>query len=271
MSVASNDICSVRVIAGQEHGGRRTSVRAMNCDPSVLVCTDKEKELIELDKEEYDHKTSSQEKVAGSAVHPPGYDFASKYVRLRSGLYSGAIGKISKYTLSLPFSIRILDMPGKRPNRHTSCTPGSVDLTLNCTSEELEAVERDKALTAHRDFKQEKAILSTSRTASSNSFNSSSSSSSGSTSALGSTSTKPPTSSATSTLTLSSTAGASAGDVEDNYVGRYVRLTCGSFREAVGRISSQIPRGTFIPCPLNLLFSLSAVFILLSFSHLVRS
>ena len=247
MSVASNDICSVRVIAGQEHGGRRTSVRAMNCDPSVLVCTDKEKELIVVDKEEYDQKTTSQEKLSGCAIHPPGYDFASKYVRLRSGLYTGAIGKISKYTLSLPYSIRILDMPGMRPNRHTSCTPGSVDLTLNCSAEELEAIERDKALTAHRDHKQEKSVLSASR---SNPSNPNSSSSSGSTPGLGSTSTRLPSS--TSSLPLSSTTG--GGDVEekkDNYVGRYVRLNCGSFREAVGRISSQIPRGRLIPYRLS--------------------
>ena len=248
MSVASNDICSVRVIAGQEYGGRRTSVRAMNCDPSVLVCTDKEKELIEVDKEEFDLKTSSQEKSSGSAIHPPGYDFASKYVRLRSGLYTGAIGKISKYTLTLPFSIRILDMPGMRPNRHTSCTPGSVDLTLNCTSEELEAIETDKALTAHRDHKQEKSVHSTTR---SNPSNPNSSSSSGSTPGLGSTSTRPPSS--TSSLPLSSTTSTTSGgggdveDKKDNFVGRYVRLNCGSFREAVGRISSQIPRGKLMP------------------------
>jgi hypothetical protein len=263
--------CSVRVVSEGEYGGRKTSIVASNYDP-VLVATEREKELIAADIAEVEQKMVLTSPLNLVSNHPLNFDFSNKYIRLKAGLYMGTIGRISKYATTSPYSVRILDMPGLKPNRHTTCTPCSIELELNCTPEELAAVESDRAQMAKL---QRKSLLShplppsilaslpapsrlsaplpaPSRLSAPLPLPSHHllSSAAVSTSALNAT--QPSTStSVTTTSTIpsssassssSSSSSSSAADKKDMHVGKYVRLLGGMFRDAVGRVSSQTPK-----------------------------
>lgn len=302
--MGSSDKCTVRVVGKGQWAGRRTSIVAVNYDPDLADTTEEEDDLIAEDRIEVINAASMER------VPPPGppltaSDYAGQYVRLKYGLYAGMIGKVSKCSSAFPYGVRILEMPGMKSNRHTSCVPTSVDLELNCTPDEAEAVERDKVLTAHRykmsspsaeaslplppnaptpavtrDIAAEStstSSASTSNTSSSSishSFPSSSfparpSSSSSTSSSVprsnsssysapsssSSSSTAPSSSSSPSTsLQLSAPCAiltAEGNDNPQNFVGKYVRMKSGMFRDAVGRISSQIPRSTLLTVPQN--------------------
>jgi hypothetical protein len=257
--------CSVRVVSEGEYGGRKTSIVASNYDPD-LVATDREKELIAADFAEVEQKMVLTSPLNLVSSHPPNFDFSNKYVRLKTGLYMGTIGRISKYATSSPYSVRILDMPGLKPNRHTTCTPCSIDLELNCNAEELAAVESDRAQMAKLQRKSlpsnplPPSILAslpapgrlsaplplpshhllTSAAASTSAPGSTQASTSTSVNA---TSTMLSSSaSSSSSIPSSSSSSLNAGEKKNIHVGKYVRLLGGMFRDAVGRVSSQTPK-----------------------------
>ena len=305
--MGSSDKCTVRVVGKGQWAGRRTSIVAVNYDPDLADTTEEEDDLIAEDRIEVINAASMER------VPPPGppltaSDYAGQYVRLKYGLYAGMIGKVSKCSSAFPYGVRILEMPGMKSNRHTSCVPSSVDLELNCTPDEAEAVERDKVLTAHRykmsspsaeaslplppnaptpavtrdiaaeststssastsnassssishsfpsSFFPARPSSSSSSTSSSVPRSNSSSYSAPSSSSSSSSSTAPSSSSSPSTsLQLSAPCAiltAEGNDNPQNFVGKYVRMKSGMFRDAVGRISSQIPRSTLLTVPQN--------------------
>lgn len=303
MGVGSSDKCTVRVVGKGQWAGRRTSIVALNYDPDLNDTTGEEDDLIAEDRLEV-IAAASMERVPQLGPTLTASDYAGKYVRLKYGLYAGMIGKVSKCSSAFPYGVRILEMPGMKSNRHTSCVPTSVDLELNCTADEAEAVERDKVLTAHRykmsspsaeaplplplppraltppitgDIAAEYTstfFASTSNASSSSishsspstSFSarpSSSSSSSASVPRSNSSSYSAPSSSSSTAPSSSSSPSSSLqlsapcaiptaeGNDSQNFVGKYVRMKSGMFRDAVGRISSQIPRSTLLNVPRN--------------------
>ena len=296
MGVGCSEKCTVRIVGKGQWSGRRTSVVAVNYDPDVTDITEGEEGLIEEDKKEVSN-AARVEKAPPLGPILPTADYAGKYVRLKFGLYAGYIGKISMCVSAFPYGVRILDMPGMKSNRHTSCVPSSVDLELNCTQEEAQAIERDKELTAHRArmssiaatsmhahalipiVKQDSAVeIMTSSTnttlrpsSSSGSYSIPSSSSSSSSSVSSPVHRLPPSSSSASSSSSSSTSAPTSSSSffssssasltfptpctvpnpdgsknAESFVGKYVRMKSGMFRDAVGRISSQIPRSTSV-------------------------
>lgn len=272
--------CSIRVISEGAYGGRKTSIVSSNYDPD-LVATESEKSMIALDLSQIEQKMTFTNPLSLVSSHPANFDFSNKYVRLKSGLYSGTVGRISKYATSSPFSVRILDMPGLKLNRHTTCTPCSIDLELNCNEAELAAVESDRAQMVKLQRKSALAyapqpslpapvhfpvplLLSSAGTVpvpagglsmsaldiQPNTSKNPNPPSLFSTiyplltpsSALSLPSIPSSILSSSKPSSSSSSSSTSLVEKKDVHVGKYVRLVGGMFREAVGRVSSQTPK-----------------------------
>jgi hypothetical protein len=270
----------VRVISDGEFNGRKTSIVASNYDPD-LVATEKEKEMIAADLLEVGHKMVSTGPSTQVSSHPPNFDFSNKYIRLKSGLYMGTIGRISKYATTSPYSVRILDMPGLKPNRHTTCTPCSIELQLDCTAEELIAMENDrvqmekiqrKSIQAHSLppsilaslpapapcrppvpilLPSHHLLAPTAASTSAPDLNQPFATTSTTTSTADTTSSSIPSSSSSSipssafSSSSSSSYSSSSSQVDGkkgSHVGTYVRLLSGMYRNSVGRVSSQTPK-----------------------------